>query len=580
MTVQPPVGAVMVVGGGVAGMQAALDLADSGIRVHMIEESTAVGGRMAQLDKTFPTNDCSMCVMSPKLVQLGRHPGVEILTGACIESVAGEMGRFRVRVAQRARYVRADKCTACGECSKVCPVERPDEYNEGLTTRRAVYKRYPQAIPGAYAVEKRGRSPCRLACPAGVSVQGYAALIRRRRFAEALALIRRDNPFPSVCGRVCTHPCEAKCARGGVDEPVAIRDLKKFLTEAERRGEIPRPEPKPVDCGAEAVAVVGAGPAGLTAAYYLRRMGRRTVVFEALPTPGGMLLAGIPEFRLPRDVLSAEIDAIRAEGVEIRCGVRIGHDVPLSALRRDFRAVVLAAGAHRSRKMEVPGEDLPGIVPALDFLRAANLGGNVEVGPSVAVVGGGNSAFDSARVALRLGASEVTILYRRGREEMPADDEEIREAAEEGVDIRFLVAPVEAIASGGRVAGLRCRRMELGEPDASGRRRPVPIAGSEHEIPADTVLVAIGQEADFGFLDPQFAGLRTRDGRLRADPETLATEIPGVFAAGDLVTGASTVIAAIAGGKEAAISVDRFLRGENLSTGRGARPAAAEPLAE
>ncbi len=312
------VGAVLVVGGGIAGVQASLDLAESGYYVYLVERSAGIGGTMAQLDKTFPTNDCSMCILSPKLVECGRHLNIEVMTCAEVVDVQGSAGDFRVNVRKRARYVDPNKCTGCGECAEACPVEMPNLFEEGLGTRKAIFRAFAQTYPSCFAIEKMQRPACEAACPAGVNPQGYVALIGEKKYAEALALIRENNPFPAVCGRVCHHPCETECRRNEVDDPIAIAALKRFVADWERDHADECEPPSPFEITRpEKVAIVGSGPSGLTAAYHLGKLGYETTVFEALPVAGGMLRVGIPEYRLPRDVLDAEIDWLERLGIEI-----------------------------------------------------------------------------------------------------------------------------------------------------------------------------------------------------------------------------------------------------------------------
>jgi heterodisulfide reductase subunit A-like polyferredoxin len=578
-----PVGAVMVVGGGIGGMQASLDLANSGFKVYLVEEQTAIGGKMAQLDKTFPTNDCAMCIVSPKLVEVGRHKNIEILTQTRLESLTGSVGHFRAQLTGGPRFVLVDKCTGCGECVDKCPVEIRDEYNLGMSARRAIYKQYAQAIPGAYAIDKAGRAPCKEGCPAHISVQGYVALIAAGRFAEALALIRRNNPFPSVCGRVCTHPCEQACSRAQVDEPVAIRELKRFAADYELRHGPPR-LPEPGADREERVAVVGGGPSGLTAAYFLRLSGYRVTVFEAMPRPGGMLRYGIPAYRLPRDVLDREIKGILDLGISVRTNQRFMRDFTIDMLKSEgYRAVYLATGAWANARMQVPGDDLEGVLVGTEFLAGAQLGRPTPVGEKVVVVGGGNTAVDAARTALRLGALEVTILYRRSRKEMPALAHEVEAAEEEGVRVHLLAAPTRCRGENGKLTRLEYIGMELGEPDRSGRRRPVPIQGSETVLRVDTLIVAIGQRAELDWL-PEAERRRSassdRRGWLVFDPVTFETVLPGVFAGGDLATGPATAIEAIAAGREAAVSIDRYLSGGDLRAGRPSNPPVARVRTE
>ena len=565
------IGSVLVVGGGVAGIQASLDLAESGFFVYLIERGPSIGGAMSQLDKTFPTNDCAMCILSPKMVQCARDINIDLFTLTEIESVSGEAGHFTVGLRRRPRFVLENECNGCGDCITACPVQVARYLDCRLGGHKAIDRPYAQAVPNVVTVEKQKRPPCQMACPVGQNAQGYIALIRAGKYREAINLIRETNPFSAVCGYVCHHPCEAACERGRFDDPIAIRALKRFAVDkAAEMGAAPE-QPASTIHGQDAratqkrVAIIGAGPAGLAAANQLARQGHSVTVFEASDVVGGMLRLGIPGFRLPRHVIDADVAAIRALSVEIRTGMRLGHNVSLDGLFREgYRAVFIAIGAYKGSRLGVEGENLEGVQIGLDFIQRYNLGEKVTVGRRVAVIGGGNAAVDVARVAKRLGAEEVTIVYRRTRHEMPADALEVADAMCEGVWIRFLTQPTRVIGNNGRATGIECVRMKLSDKrDSSGRRAPVPIEGSEHILPFDTVLAAIGQWPDTGFADE--SPLRvSRWASIEVDPETLQTSREGVFAGGDVVVGAGTLVEAIAAGQRAAEAIGRYLSGETL----------------
>ncbi len=416
-----------------------------------------------------------------------------------------------------------------------------------------------------YTVGEIEHSPCMMACPAGVNVKSYVSLIAAGRFQEALEVVRERNPFPGICGRVCTHPCESYCNRNEIDAPVAICWLKRYVADYELNH--PQADIKPFpQTRKEKVAIIGSGPAGLTAANDLIRKGYGVTVFEALPEPGGMLTTGIPAFRLPRPVIQYEIDMIRKLGVEIKPDTRIAGENAIDNLFKEgYKAVFIAVGAHKGLKLGIPGEEkYQGVLDAITFLRDVNLGGKVEIGKKVVIIGGGNSAIDASRAALRLDCEEVTIVYRRSREEMPASAAEIEEAEHEGVKIHFLAAPIEISGKDGKVTEMVCTKMKLGEPDASGRRRPIPIEGSDFSIQVDTIIPAISQEPDLSFLPGEHGMDITKWQTFQVDESTMVTSRPGVFAGGDAVTGPNTVIDAIAAGHVAAQSIERYLDGKPL----------------
>ena len=578
MSQKKPTGSVMVVGAGIAGIQASLDLADSGYLVYLVEKNSAIGGVMAQLDKTFPTNDCSMCIISPKLVECGRHINIDLLTMTDILEVTGEAGNFQVKLLERPRYIDMEKCTACNDCAKACPIEVPNLFDQGLRNRQAAYKLYPQAMPSAYAIEKRGTAPCKATCPAHVSIQGYIALINKGKYREALELFKEAHPFPAICGRVCHHPCEEICTRGDVEEPIAIQHLHRFLADLDLSEET-RYIPEIKEKKDEKVAIIGSGPAGLTVAYYLAREGYQVTVFEKLPVTGGMMAVGIPEYRLPRDVLAAEIQVILDMGVEIRTNITFGSDITLESLKTDgYSAFFMATGLHKSRMLNVEGEDLPAVLQGVDFLRDVALGNKVALGKKLIVIGGGNVAIDVALCARRLGAEDISLVCLEKREEMPAWEYEIEDALEEGVTIVNSLGPKRFLQKDGQLSGVEFKRCTA-VFDKKGAFNPSYDETDQTTLEGDTVIVAIGQAADLSFTKQ--TGIKiSQKGGLEADPVTLETSIPGVFAGGDVFYGPKSIVEAVESGKEAAESIHRYLNGVDLKEGREKDWAYEKPSAE
>ncbi len=493
---------------------------------------------------------------------------------------------FRTPDAIRTNYIARvdkDKCVACGQCVENCQLnavklgqklcsrpaneERPTE-----TARNTLWsgKRYnPDFRTNRSDVMPEGTAPCKAACPAQVPVQGYIKLASEGRYAEALELIKKEIPFPAVCGRICNKKCEEACTRGEMDAPVAIDEIKKFIAERELSAEtryVPKllnqlGKPYP-----EKIAVIGAGPAGLSCAYYLAVKGYPVTVFEKEKVLGGMLTLGIPSFRLEKEVINAEIEVLRELGVSFRTGVEVGKDLTLDQLRSEgYQAFYLAIGASAGAKLGIPGEELPGVSSGVDFLRRVNQGEKPELGGEVAVIGGGNVAMDVARAALRLGA-HVTVYYRRSEAEMPADRDEVAEAKDEGVEFRFLAAPAEILGDE-RVTDLKLEKMALGEPDAKGRRG-VKGSGEYEIVPVTAVLTATGQKVEMGGIGVELGA----KGTVEVDPVSFQTRTPDVFAGGDAVTGPQFVIDAIAAGKEAAVSIHRFVHpGQTQTLGRDRR---------
>jgi heterodisulfide reductase subunit A-like polyferredoxin len=558
-----PVGAVMVVGGGIAGIQSSLDLAETGYKVYLVESKSAIGGHMAQLDKTFPTNDCAMCIVSPKLVDCGRHKNIELLTDSDVVGIQGDVGDFRVRVRTRPRYIDVDKCTGCGDCADVCPVIIPGRFDEGLAEQRAAYKLYPQAVPNAYAIEKRGIAPCRNACPAGQRAQGYIALIREGRYEDALRVIKEDNPFPGICGRICNHRCEDACNRGKLDDPINIRALKRFVTDKVYAQPRVPPEPAERKYG-ERVAIIGAGPCGLTAAQDLCNMGYGVTVFEALPVAGGMLRVGVPEYRLPTEIVDREVQDIVDLGVELRLNTTVDNLDDI--FDEGFESVLIAVGAHEGRVLPIEGVDLDRVMVNTVFLRDVRLGNPPDIaGRRVMVLGGGNVAVDVARTAVRLGAAQVDMACLESYETMPAHPWEIEATEAEGVRIHPSRSFKRIVSDGNEgVGGLECLNVTFMEFDEAGRLTVETEPGSEHMFPCDTLIFSIGQRAGLAFV-PESSGVGvTRQQTVAVNPNTMAATRPGVFAAGDATTGTAFVIEAVDSGHRAAESIHRYLRGEEL----------------
>lgn len=403
-------------------------------------------------------------------------------------------------------------------------------------------------------------SPCENACPASVNVPGYMALISVGRYIDAYNLVRQENPFPAVCGRICTHPCEDKCRRAQLDEAVAISDLKRFVADYAFKHEQPFSQDIIYPKNGKSIGIIGAGPSGLTCGYYLARLGYDVDVYESQPIAGGVLAFGIPEYRLPNDVLQHEIKLIQQAGVNIHLNTEVGKDIMFAQLREKHDAVYIATGTQLSNKIDIPGEDLEGVVHGLDFLRNVNLGRDVKIGDTVAVIGGGNTAIDAARTVLRLGAKKVIILYRRTIEDMPADAREIHDSVEEGIEIMPLVAPVR-FNGNGKIEEIECVRMELGGFDSGGRRRPKIQDGSGFTVKVDMVIPAVSQSSDLPFVKKDEVEM-TEWGTFITDQDTLMTTMPGVFAGGDISRGSDVAITAIADGKKAAVSIDLFLGGK------------------
>ena len=526
--------------------------------------------------------------------EINQTPGFEDTTAIC--NCCG-CSCFALRIAEYFRSKNAirsnftarvdkEKCVACGQCVENCQTNALRLGQKNCATDPHISDAYDsdRAIPwdrSSYNMEYRtnrsdvmesGTAPCKATCPAHIPVQGYIKLASMGRYTDALELIKKENPFPAVCGRICNKACEAACTRGIVDSSVAIDDIKKFIAEKDLDAAtrfVPKMLNQTGKPYPEKIAVIGAGPAGMSCAYYLAVKGYPVTVFEKEEKPGGMLTLGIPSFRLDKAVVNSEIDILKELGVEFKTGVEVGKDVTLDQLRSEgYKAFYLGIGASRGTAVGCKGDELSGVFTGIDFLRDVNLGKAPEIGKSVAVIGGGNVAIDVARTAVRLGADDVTVVYRRGRDEMPADAEEVAEAEAEGVKFRFLAAPAEISGSDGKAAELKVELMELGEADAKGRRKPVGT-GKYESMKVDSVISAIGQKVELCGI----AGFDTnKNGTVVANAKTCQTSVPDVFAGGDVVTGPKFAIDAIAAGKEGAVSIHRYVHaGQTLDLGRDNR---------
>ncbi|MEE8553493.1 MAG: FAD-dependent oxidoreductase [Desulfobacterales bacterium] len=548
---------VLVVGGGPEGIRAALEKAETGVQVTILEKFPTLGGERIPRDRLINPNET---FVNPDLEKVRSHSNIRILTHSDLKKITQDNGRFQTRILKRSLLVDNSKCNDCKACIKVCPVNMFDDFDEGLGFRTAVD--YCNPMTGEYNVYKEDMPVCQEKCPVNLDIRAYVGLIADGRHLDSLAKIRERLPLPGSIGRICPHPCETACNRQYLDEPISICFLKRFVADVELNQGIEPVYETSEKKYPEKIAIIGSGPAGLTCAHDLASMGYTNIkIFEALPVPGGYLWVGIPEYRLPKKLLQREVDLICNMGVEIQYNTRIGKDIAFEDLRNNYDAVFIGAGCHTGLKLRVPGEDdYEGIVDCVTFLRNQALGSLPEAKGKLIVIGGGNAAIDSARVAWRMGFDEVYILYRRTKKEMPANSWEIDAAEHEGVIIQYLAAPVEILGENGKVTGMKCIKMELGEPDASGRRRPVSIEGSEYIIDAETIVPAISQGADLSFLAKGHNLNLSRWNTFEIDEETGATNVPGVFAGGDVVTGPDIAIRAIAGGKQAAVGIHTYLR--------------------
>jgi len=553
----------LVIGGGIAGMESAINLGDMGYRVLLVEKEPSIGGKMILLSKVFPTLDCASCISTPKMALAASHSNIDLKVYTEVKNIrpSGD-GTFKATIVQKPTFVDFAKCTGCQDCEKVCSVTVPDNFNFDLVSRRAAYIAFPQAVPKKAVIDREGTSPCTHACPAGIKANGYISLARRGDFEKAFNLIMEDAPLVGSLGRACYAPCQSECTREKIGDAPEIKLLKRFIADRyyERH---PEPEygPPPEKTGKSA-AIVGSGPAGLAAAYFLAKRGNRAVIFEAASEAGGMLRSGLPAYRLPKHVVDRDIRNVTALGVEIRTGARIES---VAKLRADgFGAVFVSVGASTPKMLGIEGESHESVFNAMDMLNAVNRGDTIDVsGKIIAVLGGGNAAMDAARTAVRLGAKEVHVVYRRTVADMPASRDEVRDAIAEKVIFHEMRSPVRCVIDGGRLTGIETAPTKK-VFDAEGNYSLEIKKGKRRLIPADNVIVAIGQEPQTLFLASEGVALNS-NGTVKVDPGTLMTGLEGVFAGGDAVSGPATMVEAIGQGKRAAFFIDRWLRGEPLA---------------
>ena len=554
---------VMVIGGGIAGQEAALSLANMDYKVLLVEKGLSIGGKMIQLSKVFPTLDCAACITTPKMSETARHSNITLLLNSEIDSIKRNEKGFHLEINKNPRYVKPEACTGCQECEMACPEVRSDEYNAHLAGRKVAYIPFSLANPRIAVIERQDTSaPCIAACPGGVKPYGYISLVRNGQYEEAMHLHMEDIPIPGSLGRACYSPCQGECTRASLEATVDIRRIKRFFAE-DYYIKYPEAPARLIEKNSgKKVAIVGSGPAGLTAAHHLALAGHKVKIFEAAPEAGGMLKLTLPAYRLPNTVVDRDIENITSLGVEIVCNHPVGslHKIK----EQNYDAVFVAVGTHKTSKMNIPGSDLKGIVSCLDFLRESKIGLKTDLtGKKVMVIGGGNTAMDSARTALRLGASKVSIIYRRSREEMPAWKDEIHEAEEEGIHFELLRNPVKFAGTDGRLSQVVLIKMALGEPDASGRRKPNEVQGSEYTEDVGFVIEAIGLSPTTSAFSKELE--LEKDGRIKTDKNTLQTATPWLFAGGDSVSGSSTIIEAAGQGKRAAFYMDKYLQGLELT---------------
>lgn len=556
---------VLVIGGGIGGMESALTLGDMGFKVLLVEKEASIGGKMILLSKVFPTLDCASCISTPKMAATANHPNLKTLIYTEVEGITPEKdGGFSVDILRKPTFVDLSKCTGCAQCEATCTVPIADEFNSDLIARRAAHIAFPQAVPKKAVIDKRGTSPCSYACPAGVKPHGYVSLVRAGKYDEAFKQHLEDAPLPGCLSRACYAPCEEECSRGYLEGNVAIRAIKRFMVDRYYEN---HPEPEygvPEQLNGKRVAVVGSGPTGLSAAYFLAKSGYSVTIFESDKEPGGIMRWTIPAYRLPKDILARDIKNITALGVEILTSSKVKS---ISALKQQgYDAIFLALGNAGGRTMSVPGENLPQVHDCMDFLHEVNSGSPADLkAKKVAVIGGGNVAIDCARSALRLGAADAQLICLESHDEMPAHKAEIQEAREEGVNINCSWGVSKILNDGKKVTGVElvCCSSVF---DGDGKFNPAFDDTKKISIPADTVIMAIGLKPNTLALSQEID--LNRNGTIRTNEETLQASLPYVFAGGDAVTGPSMIVKSVGQGKRAAFYIDRYLQGQALDSMR------------
>ncbi|MGC9220728.1 MAG: FAD-dependent oxidoreductase [Solirubrobacteraceae bacterium] len=549
----------LIVGSGIGGMESALKLGDMGYKVLVVEKAPSIGGKMILLSKVFPTLDCASCISTPKMGATVHHPNVTVMTSSEVQEIVRDAdGGFHATVQKNPTFIDPAACTGCRQCELACTVAVPDQFNDNLVARRAAYIAFPQAVPQKAVIEREGTSPCTYACPAGIKAHGYVSLVRSGEYEKAFALVEETTPLVGTLGRACYAPCEGACTRSELEGPLPIRRLKRFVADQHYAMDDQPPAIEIPAATGKRVAIVGSGPAGITAAWQLARSGHEVKIFEAAPEPGGALRLAIPSYRLPVETVERDISNLTALGVEIATNSRV-EDV--EALRaQGYDAVLVATGTPVSMQLKVPGEQLKGVLSSLPFLRDIKLGHAPDLsGQKVVVVGGGNVAIDVARSAVRLGAAEVHMVCLEDHDEMPAHDWEVRDELAEGVHLHtsWGIVGFEGDDAVKAIELKRCTAIF----DADGHFNPAYDDTVRDQITCDTAIVAIGMGPDTAAF-PQFAPSGARG--LQSDPETLQTNVEWVFAAGDAVTGPAMITDAVGQGRRAAHMIDRYIQGQPL----------------